>query len=44
MRSYPVHGEMYLIQHDVIKFISDLRQAGGLLITGKVNIKGFGFG
>jgi hypothetical protein len=32
MRSYPVHGEMYSIQHDVIKFISDLRQAGGVFL------------
>ena len=27
----PVHGEVYLIQHYVIKFISDLRQVGGFL-------------
>ena len=26
-----VHGEVYLIQHYVIKFVSDLRQVGGLL-------------
>ena len=24
-----VHGEVYLIQHYVIKFVSDLRQVGG---------------
>ena len=27
----PVHGEVYSIQHYVIKFISDLRQVGGFL-------------
>ena len=27
----PVHDEMYSIQHDVIKFVSDLRQVGGFL-------------
>jgi len=26
----PVHGEVYSIQHYVIKFDSDLRQVGGL--------------
>ena len=31
MRSNPVHGEVYLIQHYVIKFVSDLRQVGGFL-------------
>ena len=25
----PVHGEVYLIQHYVIKIVSDLRQVGG---------------
>jgi hypothetical protein len=25
------HGEMYLIQHYVIKFVSDLSQVGGFL-------------
>jgi hypothetical protein len=25
------HGEMYLIQHYVIKFVSDSRQVGGFL-------------
>jgi hypothetical protein len=25
------HGEVYLIQHDVINFVSDLRQVGGFL-------------
>ena len=29
--SNPVHGEVYLIQHYVIKFVSDLRQVGGFL-------------
>jgi hypothetical protein len=27
----PVHGEVYLIQHYVIKFVSDLRQVGDFL-------------
>jgi len=27
--SNPVHGEVYSIQHYVIKFVSDLRQVGG---------------
>ena len=31
MSSNPVHGEMYLIQHYVIKFVGDLRQVGGFL-------------
>ena len=29
--SNPVHGEVYLIQHCVIKFVSDLRQVDGFL-------------
>ena len=29
--SNPVHGEVYSIQHYVIKFVSDLRQVGGYL-------------
>ena len=29
--SNPAHGEVYLIQHYVIKFVSDLRQVGGYL-------------
>jgi hypothetical protein len=29
--SNPAHGEMYLIQHYVIKYFSDLRQIGGFL-------------
>jgi hypothetical protein len=29
--SNPVHGELYSIQHYVIKFISDLWQVGGFL-------------
>jgi hypothetical protein len=29
--SNPAHGEVYSIQHYVIKFVSDLRQVGGLL-------------
>jgi hypothetical protein len=27
----PTHGEVYSIQHHVIKFVSDLRQVGGFL-------------
>jgi hypothetical protein len=30
--SNPVHGEVYSIQHYVIKFVSDLRQVGGFLL------------
>ena len=29
--SSPVHGEVYSIQHYVIKFVSGLRQVGGFL-------------
>ena len=29
----PINGEVYLIQHYVIKFVSDLRQVGGFLCT-----------
>ena len=29
MSSNPVHGEVYSIQHYVIKFVSDLRQVSG---------------
>jgi hypothetical protein len=29
--SNPVHGEVYSNQHDVIKFVSDLRQVSGFL-------------
>jgi hypothetical protein len=29
--SNPTHGEVYSIQHYVIKFVSDLRQVGGFL-------------
>jgi hypothetical protein len=29
--SNPVNGEVYSIQHNVIKFVSDLRQVGGFL-------------
>jgi hypothetical protein len=31
VRSNPVHGEVYLIQHYVIQFVSNLQQAGGFL-------------
>jgi len=29
----PVHGEVYSIQHYVIKFVSDLQQVGGFLLV-----------
>jgi hypothetical protein len=29
--SNPVHGEVYSMQHYVIKFVSDLLQVGGFL-------------
>jgi hypothetical protein len=29
--SIPAYGEVYLIQHYVIKFVNDLRQVGGFL-------------
>jgi len=29
--SNPVHGDVYSIQHYVIKFVSNLRQVGGFL-------------
>ena len=32
MSSNPAHGEVYSIQHYVIKFVSDLRQVGGFKI------------
>ena len=31
MSSNPVYGEVYSIQHYVVKFVSDLRQVGGFL-------------
>jgi hypothetical protein len=31
VNSNPIHGEVYSIQHYVIKFVSDLRQVGGFL-------------
>jgi len=31
MSSNPVHGEVYSIQHYVIKFVSNLQQVGGFL-------------
>ena len=33
MGSKPVHSEVYSIQHFVIKFVSDLRQVGGFLVS-----------
>ena len=35
--SNPTHGEVYLIQHYVIKFVSDLRQVSGFLLVLKVS-------
>jgi hypothetical protein len=32
----PIHGEVYLIQHYVIKFASDVRNVGGFLCSLKV--------
>jgi hypothetical protein len=31
VRLNPINGEVYSIQHYVIKFVSDLRQVGGFL-------------
>jgi hypothetical protein len=31
--SNTVHGEVYLIQHYMIKFVSDLGQVGGFLVV-----------
>ncbi len=31
MSSNPAHGEVYSMQHYVIKFVSDVRQVGGFL-------------
>jgi hypothetical protein len=31
LSSIPVHGEVYSIQHYVIKFVTDMRQIGGFL-------------
>ena len=36
--SSPVHGEMYSIQHYVIKFVSDLRHVGGFLRVLRFNL------
>ena len=38
--SNPAHGEVYSIQHYVIKFVNDLRQVGGFLTnkTDQLNI------
>jgi hypothetical protein len=40
--SNPVHGEVYSIQHDVIKFVSDLRQVDGFLSVSSTNKTGRG--
>ena len=31
--SNPAHGEVYSIQHHVIKFVSNLQQVGGFLLV-----------
>jgi hypothetical protein len=37
MSSNPVHGEVYSIQHSVMKFVSDLRQVGVFFrVNGKI--------
>ena len=36
VRSNHAHGEVYLIQHYAIKFVSDLRQVGGFLAPSEV--------
>jgi hypothetical protein len=33
----PVHGEVYSIQHNVIKFVSDWRQVGGFFMIAFTN-------
>jgi hypothetical protein len=35
--SNPAHGEVFLIQHYVMMFISDLRQVGGFLRVLRIN-------
>ena len=35
--SNPAHGEVYSIQHYVIKYVSDLRQVGGFLSSTNKN-------
>jgi hypothetical protein len=35
--STPVHGEVYSIQHYVIKFVSNLRQVGGFLVDNSIS-------
>jgi hypothetical protein len=37
--SNTVHGEMYWIQQDMIKFVSDLRQVGGFFPGTPVSFK-----
>ena len=37
MGSNPAHGEVYSIPHDVIKFVSDLWQVGGFLLSPAVS-------
>ena len=37
VRSNPAHGEMYSIQHYVIKSVGDLRQVGGISSTTPVS-------
>ena len=33
VNSNPTHGKVYLVQHYVIKFVSELRQVGGFLLV-----------
>jgi len=33
VRSNPAHGEVYSMQHYVIKFVSDLQQVSGILLV-----------
>ena len=37
MTSNPAHGEVYSIQHYVIRFVSDLLQIGGFLLILRFN-------
>ena len=42
VNSNPVYGEVYLIQHYVIKLVSDLRQVSGfLLIPPPIKLPGY---
>jgi hypothetical protein len=41
MNSNPAHGEVYSIQHYVIKFVSDLRQIGDFLPIHQETVRHF---